>query len=307
MNFICLAKIKKIMNSWTQRNSLLVMHLIVIILGLTGILGKLIEASSTILVWYRMMIAFVALGLYLLFQKRLFKIQKGFIWKLLGVGSIVAAHWLFFFESIKVSNVSVAVVCLATSSLFSALIEPFVFKRKISAYELVFGIVVIAALAFALQADVSYFWGYMYGVIAAFLATLFTIFNALYINKVEASKITLIEMLGGWVAMSLYIGLFTNTSLSDFSISQQDTIYLLALGIVCTAFAFVVSVEVMKSLSPYSVIMAVNLEPIYSIILALILFGESEKMTSSFYIGGSVIILTVFLDGYLKTKKKAIK
>ena len=307
MNFICLAKSKKIMNSWTQRNSLLVMHLIVIILGLTGILGKLIEASSTILVWYRMLIAFIALGLYLLLQKGFFKIQKGFIWRLLGVGAIVAAHWLFFFESIKVSNVSVAVVCLATSSLFSALIEPFVFKRKISAYELVFGIVVIAALAFALQADVSYFWGYVYGVIAAFLATLFTIFNALYINKVEASKITLIEMLGGWVAISLYIGLFTNTPLSDFYISQQDTIYLLALGILCTAFAFVVSVEVMKSLSPYSVIMAVNLEPIYSIVLALILFGESEEMTSSFYIGGSVIILTVFLDGYLKTKKKAIK
>ena len=295
------------MNSWTQRNSLLVMHLIVIILGLTGVLGKLIEASSTILVWYRMMIAFVALGLYLLFQKELFKIQKGFTWKLLVVGAIVAAHWLFFFESIKVSNVSVAVVCLATSSLFSALIEPFVFKRKISAYELVFGIVVIASLAFALQADVSYFLGYVYGVTAAFLATLFTIFNALYINKVKASKITLVEMLGGWLAMSLYIGLFTKTPLSDFYISQKDTIYLLALGIVCTAFAFVVSVEVMKSLSPYSVIMAVNLEPIYSIVLALILFGESEEMTSSFYIGGSAIILTVFLEGYLKTKKKTMK
>ena len=295
------------MNSWTQRNSLLVMHLIVIILGLTGVLGKLIEASSTILVWYRMMIAFVALGLYLLLQKELFKIQKGFTWKLLGVGAIVAAHWLFFFESIKVSNVSVAVVCLATSSLFSALIEPFVFKRKISAYELVFGIVVIASLAFALQADVSYFLGYVYGVTAAFLATLFTIFNALYINKVKASKITLVEMLGGWLAMSLYIGLFTKTPLSDFYISQQDTIYLLALGIVCTAFAFVVSVEVMKSLSPYSVIMAVNLEPIYSIVLALILFGESEEMTSSFYIGGSAIILTVFLEGYIKTKTKAMK
>lgn len=307
MDFICLPKIKKIMNSWTQRNSLLVMHLIVVILGLTGILGKLIEASSTILVWYRMLIAFVALGLYLLLQKKLFKIQKGFFWKLLGVGAIVAAHWLFFFESIKLSNVSVAVVCLATSSLFSALIEPFVFKRKMNVYELFFGIVVIAALAFALQADVSYFWGYLYGVIAAFLATLFTIFNALYINKVEASKITLIEMLGGWVAISIYIVLFTNTPLCDFSISQQDTIYLLALGIVCTAFAFVVSVEVMKSLSPYSVIMAVNLEPIYSIVLALILFGESEEMTSSFYIGGSIIILTVFLDGYLKTKMKVIK
>ena len=114
-------------------------------------------------------------------------------------------------------------------------------------------------------------------------------------------------MLGGWIAMSLYIGLFTNISFSDFSISQQDTIYLFVLGIVCTAFAFVVSVEVMKTLSPYSVIMAVNLEPIYSIVLALILFGESEEMTSPFYIGGSVIILTVFLDGFLKTKKKVIK
>ena len=124
------------------------------------------------------------MNIFLLLQKKLFKIQKGFIWKLLGVGAIVAAHWLFFFESIKLSNVSVAVVCLATSSLFSALIEPFVFKRKMNAYELLFGIVVIAALAFALQADVSYFWGYLYGVIAAFLATLFTIFNALYINKV---------------------------------------------------------------------------------------------------------------------------
>ena len=295
------------MNSWTQRNSLLVMHLIVIVLGLTGILGKLIEASSTILVWYRMLIAFVTLGLYLLIQKELFKIQKEFIWKLLGVGAVVATHWLFFFESIKVSNVSVAVVCLATSSLFSALIEPFVFKRKISSYELVFGIIVIASLAFALQADVTYFWGYVYGVIAAFLATLFTILNALYINKVEASKITFIEMIGGCLSISLYVGLFTNTPLSDFCISQQDTIYLFALGIVCTAFAFVISVEVMKSLSPYSVIMAVNLEPIYSILLALILFGESEEMTSSFYIGASAIILTVFLDGYLKTKNKVIK
>ena len=169
------------------------------------------------------------------------------------------------------------------------------------------GIATVVGMWFALQADIRYFWGYVYGVLAAFLATLFTIFNALYINKLEASKITFIEMLGGWIAMSLYIGLFTNTSFSDFSISQQDTIYLFSLGIVCTAFAFVVSVEVMKTLSPYSVIMAVNLEPIYSIVLALILFGESEEMTSSFYIGGSVIILTVFLDGFLKTKKKVIK
>lgn len=295
------------MNSWTQRNSLLVMHLIVIILGLTGILGKLIEASSTILVWYRMLIAFIGLAIFLIFKKQFFNFPKKYVWKLLAIGVIVAAHWLFFFESIKVSNVSVAVVCLATSSLFSALIEPFVFKRKTSVYEVVFGIIVVAALAFALQADVSYFLGYVYGVIAAFLATLFTIFNAMYVDEVDASKITLLEMMGGWLAMGLYIGLFTNHKLSDFQVSELDTIYLLALGVVCTAFAFVVSVQVMKTLSPYSVIMAINLEPIYSVVLALLLFGESEKMTSSFYLGGGVIVLTVFLDGYLKTKRKTIK
>lgn len=292
------------MNSWTQRNSLLAMHLIVILLGLTGIFGKLIDSSATVLVWYRMLIAFIALGLFLLVKKQLFTFPKKYIFKLLGVGVIVAAHWLFFFESIKVSNVSVAVVCLATSSLFSALIEPFVFKRKISFYEVIFGIVVVLALAFAINADTDYLLGYIYGVIAAFLATLFTIFNALYIDKVESSKMTLLEMFGGWLSLSLYIFLFTNTPLTEFSISQQDLIYLLILGIVCTAFAFVISVEVMKTLSPYSVIMAINLEPIYSIILALLLFGESEEMTSSFYIGGSIIIFTVFLDGYLKTKAK---
>ena len=118
------------MNSLTQKKSLLIMHLIVIILGLTGVLGKLIETSATILVWYRMMIAFLALGIYILLKSKLLLIPKKTFFKLLGTGVIVAAHWLFFFESIKVSNVSVAVVCLATSSLFSALIEPLFLSEK---------------------------------------------------------------------------------------------------------------------------------------------------------------------------------
>ena len=294
------------MNSLTQKKILLIMHFIVIILGLTGVLGKLIETSATILVWYRMMIAFLALGIYILLKSKLLLISKKTFFKIVGTGVVVAAHWLFFFESIKVSNVSVAVVCLATSSLFSALIEPLFFKRKISISEVVFGVIVILALAFALKADMNYLIGYVYGVIAAFLATLFTIFNAILIKEIDAPRITLFEMLGGFLAMSIYILVFTDYTAVDFIISKEDLTFLLALGIVCTSFAFVVSVEVMKSLSPYSVIMAVNLEPIYSIVLALLLFGESEQMTPSFYIGASIIILTVFFDGYLKTKQKSM-
>lgn len=297
------------MNTWTQKNGLLMMHLMVIILGFTGILGKLIDANATLLVWYRTLIAFVSLGVFLFFKRSLLKTASIQLLPILGVGAIVALHWIFFFESIKVSNVSVAVVCLATSSLFSALLEPLFFKRKTSRIELLLGLIVIVALAFAVNAELEHRLGYLYGIIAALLATLFTLFNARLIKNVPATKITFYEMIGGWGILTIYLLFTAPLEISTLAISQQDLLYLLLLGIVCTAFAFVVSIEVMKTISPYSVIMAINLEPIYSIVLALLLFGDSEEMTTSFYIGGSVIILTVFLDAYLKTKakKKVVK
>ena len=153
------------------------------------------------------------------------------------------------------------------------------------------------------------FKGYIYGIAAAFLATLFTILNALYVDKVESEKITLIEMLGGFLFVCVYM-LFSNTfKISDLQINWNDILYLIVLGGICTSFAFVVSVEVMKFLSPYTVIMAVNLEPVYSILLALLLFGDSENMNFSFYLGASLIIGTVTLDGYLKKRndKKSLK
>lgn len=291
------------MTKFSKKYSLLIMHLIVIILGFTGILGKLIELESSVLVWYRMLLAFLLLVGFAIFNKHIKEISINNFFKILGIGVVVAAHWLFFFESIKVSNVSVAVVCMATSSLFSALLEPLFFKRKISWKEIILSILVIVGLWYAINADTTYIKGYVFGVIAAFLATLFTILNSMFVNKVRASNITLIEMFGGVLVISLYL-LFSNSfHLSALSLSMQDFYYLLILAGICTAFAFVISVEVMKYLSPFSVIMAVNLEPLYSILLAIIIFNDgSETMNSSFYIGGSIIILAVFIDGYLKTK-----
>ena len=285
------------------------MHLIVILLGLTGVLGKLIDTGSTVLVWYRMLIAFLFLGVYIYIKSNSLRVSKKHFIQIIGIGCIVAAHWLLFFESIKVSNVSVAVVCMGTSCLFSSILEPLIIKRKIYLREIILAILVLIAIGIAMNADFSYLKGYLFGIAAAFLGTLFTILNALYVDKVESEKITSIEMLGGFLFVCIYM-LFSNSfSLADLVISWNDILYLVILGAICTSFAFVVSVEVMKFLSPYNVIMAVNLEPVYSILLALVLFGESESMNFSFYLGAVLIISAVSLDGYLKKQedKKSIK
>lgn len=291
------------MTKFSEKYSLLIMHLIVVILGFTGILGKLIELESSVLVWYRMLFAFLILVVFAIVKRNIREVSKIDFFKILGIGVVVAAHWLFFFESIKVSNVSVAVVCMATSSLFSALLEPLFFKRKISWKEITLSVLVIIGLWYAINADTTFIKGYVFGVIAAFLATLFTILNYLFINKVKSSNITLIEMLGGVFVITAYLLYNDSFNVSSMTLTINDFIYLLILGGICTAFAFVISVEVMKYLSPFSVIMAVNLEPLYSILLALVIFNDgTETMNNSFYLGGSIIIFAVFLDGYLKTK-----
>ena len=279
------------------------LHLMVVILGLTGVFGKLISLDAIQLVWYRMFIAFITLSLFLAYKKQLFTVILKDFFGILGVGALVTFHWLCFFQSIKVSTISVAVVCLATSSLFSALIEPMFFKRKLLKYEVLMGIVVIAALIFILGAETQYFWGYFYGIMAAFLGTLFTLFNAKYIKKVGAAKITMIEMLAGVLIISCVLLLKQDYTVFTSLISVTDFSYLLILGTLCTAMVFVWMTEIMKHITPYSLIMAVNLEPIYSIILALVIFGDSELMSNSFYVGSSVIIGIVFLEGYLKNKQ----
>ena len=279
------------------------LHLMVVILGLTGVFGKLISLDAIQLVWYRMFIAFITLSLFLAYKKQLFTVILKDFFGILGVGALVTFHWLCFFQSIKVSTISVAVVCLATSSLFSALIEPMFFKRKLLKYEVFMGIVVIAALIFILGAETQYLWGYFYGIMAAFLGTLFTLFNAKYIKKVGAAKITMIEMLAGVLIISCVLLLKQDYTVFTSLISVTDFSYLLILGTLCTAMVFVWMTEIMKHITPYSLIMAINLEPIYSIILALVIFGDSELMSNSFYVGSSVIIGIVFLEGYLKNKQ----
>ena len=165
------------------------------------------------------------------------------------------------------------------------------------------GVIVVAALTFVMGTDTQYLWGYIYGIASALLGTLFTLFNAKYIKEVGAAQITMIEMLAGVLIISILFMFQGDYTVFTSSISINDFYYLVILSVLCTAMVFVWMTEIMRHISPYSLIMAINLEPIYSIILALLIFGNNELMSSSFYFGSSIIIGVVFLEGYLKNKQ----
>lgn len=279
------------------------LHVIVFIFGFTGILGKLIEADSYLLVWYRVGIAMLCMAGYFLVIKHSLKLTKNMFFKILGVGVIIAIHWLTFFEAIKQSNVSVALVCFSSSTLFTSIIEPIYFKRKIKAYELIFGLLIIVGLYFIFSFEFKYLTGMLLSFFSAALASWFTVLNGMLIKQANSKTISFYELLGAFSIVTVILIINKGFDINDYKIVFNDLKWLLILGTICTAFAFIVSVEVMKKITPYSVTMSVNLEPIYSIILALIIWPESETMSYGFYLGTIIVLATIFLNGYFKNRE----
>jgi drug/metabolite transporter (DMT)-like permease len=287
------------------------LHITVLIFGLTGILGKLITIDSYLLVWYRLGIALLGLAIYFSISKFPLKLSRKQLTKTLLVGVIIAVHWVTFFEAIKQSNVSVALVCFSSSTLFTSLIEPIYFKRKIKIYELIFGLVIIIGLYFIFSFEFKYILGMVLSVVSAALASWFTVLNGIMIKETNAKLISFYELLGAFILVSIYLLISSKGDISQFHVPISDIKWLIILGTVCTAFAFIVSVEVMKKISPYTVTISVNLEPIYSIILALLIWPESETMSFGFYMGTIIVIITIFLNAMFKNraaiKKKALQ
>ncbi len=270
------------------------LHFIVLIYGFTAILGKLISISAVELVWYRMLIAGVSIYIFLRIRKIPMLLPVRDVVKTILIGVLVAAHWITFFGAIKLSNVSVTLGCLASATLFTGILEPIFYKKRFDLVEIIIGLIIIAGLYIIFQFEIRYWKGILTAVISAFLAGLFTVMNRKQVEKHSAYVISLYEMLGG----GLGIGIFLLFQEGDFASYQtlpvNDVFYLLLLGIVCTAYAFVVQVDVMRQLTAYAVALTINLEPVYGIILAYLFFGESEYMSSGFYIGTVVILLSVF-------------
>lgn len=280
------------------------LHFIVLIWGFTAILGNLITLDALPLVWYRIGIAVTTLFLFFLITKKSFLVPKTAVVKFLLAGIVIAVHWLTFFWAIKVSNVSVTLACISTGAFFASILEPIFYRRKVILYEVFFGFLVIIALGVIFSVEGQYLEGIVLALFSAFLSALFSIINGKFIVKHDASVITFYELTGGLLVLSLFL-IFTGGFNPDFfQVSAMDWFWLLILGVFCTAYAFLSSVKVMKHLTPYTVMLTINLEPVYGIILAVLIFKDSEKMTSEFYLGAVLILATVVLNGIVKNRKK---
>ncbi|MBL4604519.1 MAG: EamA family transporter [Flavobacteriaceae bacterium] len=283
------------------------LHFIVFIWGFTAILGALISIDAIPLVWYRMLLATLFIGIYFLIKRKSLYIDKKLALKFFLSGIIIALHWITFFKAIKVSNVSVALVTMSTGALFASLIEPLFFKRRIRAIEIFLGLIVVGGLYIIFSFESQYTLGIVYALISAFLSALFAVINALYVKKHKADVISFYQLLFGVVFITIFLLIQGSFTVEFFTLKGTDWLYLLILSSICTAYAFIVSVDVMKYLTPYTVMLTINLEPVYAIILALMVFGEKEKMNSEFYLGAFIILFVVLLNGFLKNRKGIAK
>jgi drug/metabolite transporter (DMT)-like permease len=284
--------------------SYLNLHLIVFIWGFTAILGALITITADALVWYRMFFAAIFLAIFILFKKKSFQISLRSLLKLVFVGALIALHWIFFFKAIHVSNVSITLSVFSLGAFFASLLEPIFYGRKVLWYEVFFGLIIIAGLGLIMQVEINYLDGMLYALISIVLGVLFTLMNGKLILQHDPSVIAFYEFAAGFFFISVYFLFQQKFALDFFVLSFNNWILILILASVCTAYAFTASVKVMRKLSPYTVMLTTNLEPVYGIILAYFILGGKEKMSVEFYIGALIIVITVILNGVIKHYKK---
>lgn len=284
--------------------SYLNLHLIVFIWGFTAILGALITIQSDFLVWYRMFFAAVFIALFLVYKKRSFKVTLKELLKFVIVGLLIALHWIFFFESIKISTVSITLSVFSLGAFFASLLEPLFYGRKVLWYEVFFGLIIIAGLGLIMQVEINYWTGMLLALISVLLGVFFTLINGKLIANHDPSVISFYEFFAGFIFISIYFLFKGSFSEEIFMMSVNNWILILILASICTAYAFTASVKVMRQLSPYTVMLTTNLEPVYGIVLAYFIIGGKEKMSTEFYIGAVVIVITVLLNGIIKHYRK---
>jgi drug/metabolite transporter (DMT)-like permease len=293
----------------SKKQALIVLHFIVFIWGFTGILGKEINLDSDFLVFWRMLIAAIATGVWAYFSKTSLAVKRKELLAFAGVGLFTAAHWICFFESIKVSNVSTALAVLSTTSFFVAIVAPLIKRTAFDWRELFLGILVILGLVIIFKFEPDKTWGITLSLCAALFAAIFSSYNSNLVQAHHPIKIAFYEMWIGLLAVGGYLIIgsvnpeSTRSLTGLFDVSTRDIGLLLILGVVATAFAFVRSIDIMKVLSPFTCALTINLEPVYTIVFALLLYGEDEFMSTYFYVGAGLIMLTLFVEAWFRRGK----
>ena len=286
----------------SRSHALWLLHFTVFIWGFTGILGKLIQQPTAQLVYTRTVIGLAGMVVVALWMKRSLSPRTPDLLQYLLTSLLITAHWITFYGGIKISTASIAAGCLSTSTVFTALLEPFWFKRRIRKYEVFLGIVVMAALLLVFGLETHYRLGILVSVLSALLSAWFNVVNGVLIKRGDAIRIGFYEMLGVVVVIGGYLLITNDLPPPVWQLPGYDLWYQLALGLGCTTFAFVAGIAVMRQLSPFTVMLTVNLEPVYTIVIALLIWGKGEQLHTGSYLGFALILGCLFLNGWLQRK-----
>ncbi|GAB3975174.1 DMT family transporter [Spirosoma terrae] len=277
------------------------LHFIVLIWGFTAILGKLLEPlDSSAVVLFRTTLAVLGIGVVLKVRQQSIQVSPSDRWRLIATGGLIGLHWVLFFAAARLANVSVCLAGMATSSLWASLLEPLILKRKVELIEVILGGVVMAGLYLIFQFEFDKVAGLIVAMLAAMLSSLFTIINSRFTQRYEALVISFYEMAGASVgALALWFASRMLTPYDATSMIQYvpttplQWLWLIILSMVCTVYAYTIGVGLLRKFSPYMAVLTVNLEPVYGILLAVLIFGNTERMTIGFYLGTLVILAAV--------------
>lgn len=280
-----------------MKKAFLQLHLSVFLAGFTGILGKLITLNEGMLVWYRLLITVVTMFLLFRWQGKLKKLPLQAVLRIGGTGFIVAMHWIFFYASIKYANVSIGVVCFSLTSLFTALFDPLINRRRFDTVEMLLSMLTLAGIVLIFHFDTQYRTGIILGIISSMFAALFTVFNKRLVVKYDTPNITFYELGVGFLGLSVLLPFYLHVfPVDSFIPSGMDAIYLLLLSWFCTVLMYTLSMNALQKISAFTVNLCFNLEPLYTIILAFVIFKENKMLHGGFYAGLGLILLSVVLQ-----------
>ncbi|MCP9764767.1 DMT family transporter [Lacihabitans soyangensis] len=277
------------------------LHILVLLLSFTGILGKLIEASTLAVVFYRTLVAAVALFLILYFRKVNLKIGLRDLGLIFFVGFLLGLHWLCFFGSAKISTVAISLVTFSTTSFFTSLLEPVLGNKKLDFKEIMLGLLAVVGVAIMFSFEAQYLAGILIGLLGALLCAAFTIFNSKLTYRFDSQLISFYELTAAFVVCWVFYLIFFEKQ--DLVMSQTDWIWLLVLALVCTVIPHAQMIKIMQKISVFTVNLSLNLEPVYGVVLAYFIFGDRERMSTQFYLGGVLVLLSVFLHPILLKRK----
>ncbi len=279
-----------------ETRAYLELHVAVFLWGFTAILGDWIALSALVLVWWRVFLTPLSLLPFSRVKTLLQDVGRAQLLRFLGIGAITGLHWLTFYGSIKLANASIALICMATTSFFSSLLEPLLLRRPFRPLDTAVGLLILPGIVLIVRGTAaSLNLGIAVGLASAFLAALFTVLNKKYIERTDPIRITFVEMIGALGLLSLLLPFFlARTPAAHFWPAPQDWLLLLILALACTTFTFVLSLRSLRHLSAFSANLTVNLEPVYGILLAYFLLNDGRELTPRFYLGVLIVLVAVF-------------